>query len=42
MNDTCMGSTIEEIEYGDIPTGQVETKLIATAARFTLKCRLGF
>lgn len=38
FDDACIGSTIEEIEYGDLAEGG--EKLLVTGARILLKCRL--
>lgn len=40
ISGTCIASTIESIEYGDVARAQVEPKNIATGARILLKCRM--
>lgn len=40
ITNTCIASTIESIECGDIAESQVEPKMLATAARIVLKCRM--
>ena len=37
INNTCLGSTVEEVIYGDIVE---EGKSLVTGAKITLRCRL--
>lgn len=37
VSDTCMGSTIEDVDYGDY---WEENKSLVTGARITLRCRI--
>lgn len=40
ITSTCIASTIESIEYGDVAKSNVEAKNVATGARILLKCRM--
>lgn len=40
FSGACIGSTIEDIEYGDVAESVVDPKILATAARIRIRCRL--
>jgi hypothetical protein len=40
IGNTCLDSTIERIEYGDVAESQTSPKILATASRIQLRCRM--